>query len=155
MPINATVPALYSWQTVSTPSSFFIPVKIKLECYRLKAGFYQTGQLALKNARYKTDFARAASGKSKIKGMQIRILTAAEVRRALPMADAIEGMKDAYAQLSAGSAHVPLRLRVSVPTPPGVSLIMPAFMQGTGDLAVKVVSVFNDNPAREIGRAHV
>ena len=64
------------------------------------------------------------------------------------MAAAIAGMKDAFAQLSAGTAHVPLRLRVSVPDPPGVSLIMPAYMQGSGDLAVKVVSVFNANPAR-------
>ena len=80
--------------------------------------------------------------------MQIRILSAADVRRALPMAAAIAGMKDAFAQLSAGTAHVPLRLRVSVPDPPGVSLVMPAYMQGSGDLAVKVVSVFNANPAR-------
>ena len=80
--------------------------------------------------------------------MQIRILSAADVRQALPMAAAIEGMKDAFAQLSAGTAHVPLRLRVAMPEASGLSLIMPAFMQGSGDLAVKVVSVFNENPAR-------
>ena len=64
------------------------------------------------------------------------------------MAAAIEGMKDAFAQLSAGTAHVPLRLRLAMPEASGLSLIMPAFMQGSGDLAVKVVSVFNENPAR-------
>ena len=32
----------------------------------------------------------------------IRILGSEEVRQALPMAEAIEGMKEAYAQLSAG-----------------------------------------------------
>ena len=41
----------------------------------------------------------------------IRILGAEEVRQALPMAEAIEGMKEAYAQLSAGKAIVPLRGR--------------------------------------------
>lgn len=86
--------------------------------------------------------------------MQIRILSAADVRKALPMAAAIEGMKDAFAQLSAGTAHVPLRLRVAMPEASGLSLIMPAFMQGSGDLAVKVVSVFNENPARGLPLIH-
>jgi len=39
------------------------------------------------------------------------ILSADEVRRALPMNEAIEAMKKAYASLSDGTAQVPLRTR--------------------------------------------
>ena len=78
----------------------------------------------------------------------IRILGAAEVRQALPMAEAIEGMKEAYAQLSAGKATVPLRGRVDLPDYNGISLFMPAYLSQSNDLAVKVVTVYPDNIKR-------
>ncbi len=78
----------------------------------------------------------------------LRILNAAEVRRALPMAEAIAGMKEAYAQLSAGLATVPLRSHVNVPAHQGVSLIMPAYLAESDDLAVKIVSVYPENVSR-------
>lgn len=64
--------------------------------------------------------------------------------KALPMAEAIEGMKSAYAQLSTGQATMPLRSRVDVPAP-GSSLVMPAYLEKDGALAVKIVSVFPKN----------
>jgi alanine dehydrogenase len=75
----------------------------------------------------------------------LRILSAEEVRQALPMAEAVAGMKEAYAQLSAGQATVPLRSHMSVPEYSGISLVMPAFLRKSGDLGVKVVSVYPDN----------
>jgi ornithine cyclodeaminase len=69
--------------------------------------------------------------------MRLRILSAADVAQALPMADAIAGMKEAYRQLSTGQAAVPLRPRISVPAHDGVTLFMPAYLSGTGDLASK------------------
>lgn len=78
------------------------------------------------------------------------ILTAAEVKKALPMAETIEAMKAAYAALSSGQAQVPLRARLPVPPQDGVSLFMPAFVDGGEEqaLAVKVVSVFPGNPEK-------
>ena len=76
----------------------------------------------------------------------LRILSAADVSKALPMAEAIEGMKEAYSQLSAGKAIVPLRSRIDVPDTQGISLVMPAFLGASRDLAVKIVSVFPKNP---------
>ncbi len=78
------------------------------------------------------------------------ILTARDVREALPMRQAIEAMKEAYAALSDGRADVPLRARLPVPSHEALSLFMPAFVQGKGSdaLAVKVVSLFPGNPAR-------
>ena len=79
---------------------------------------------------------------------QIRILSAEDVRRALPMGEAIAGMKEAFGQLAAGEAELPLRARVAVPEQEGVALFMPAYMRGSGDLAVKIVAVFPRNVAR-------
>ena len=77
--------------------------------------------------------------------MELRILNAAEVRQALPMAAAIEGMKAAFSQFSAEQADVPLRSRISIPGHEGVALFMPAYLAQSDDLAVKVVTVFPKN----------
>jgi ornithine cyclodeaminase len=80
--------------------------------------------------------------------MKMRILSAQDVRLALPMAEAIEGMKQAFAQLSTGQAVVPLRGRVDVAPQSGTTLVMPAFLAQSNDLAVKVVSIFPGNSER-------
>jgi ornithine cyclodeaminase/alanine dehydrogenase-like protein (mu-crystallin family) len=77
--------------------------------------------------------------------MKIRVLAAADVRAALPMPMAIEAMKSAFGQFSSGDATVPLRGRLH--TDKGVTLLMPAFLRRSRNLAVKVVSVFGDNPS--------
>lgn len=78
------------------------------------------------------------------------ILTADDVRKALPMDEAIEAMKKAYASLSSGTAVVPLRTRLSIPNSQALSLFMPAFVNSPegNALAIKVVSLFPNNPAR-------
>ncbi len=85
--------------------------------------------------------------------MKLRLLAADEVRQALPMAEAIAGMKQAFAQLSAGEAIVPLRSHMSI-AESGTTLIMPAFLPQTGDLGVKVVSVFAENARRGLPTIH-
>jgi ornithine cyclodeaminase/alanine dehydrogenase-like protein (mu-crystallin family) len=78
------------------------------------------------------------------------ILSADDVRRALPMHEAIAAMKRAYASLSNGKAVVPLRTRLSIPDSEALSLFMPAFVssQEGNALAIKVVSLFPGNPPR-------
>ena len=76
--------------------------------------------------------------------MKIRVLTAADVRSALPMATAIDAVAKAYGQLSADKATMPLRSRFH--TDKGVTLLMPAHLHESGDFAVKIVSVYGDNP---------
>ncbi len=78
------------------------------------------------------------------------ILTADDVRKALPMAEAIAAMKNAYAALSTGTAVVPLRTRLPLPDSEALSLFMPAYVHSAEEqaLAIKVVSLFPTNPAR-------
>ncbi len=46
--------------------------------------------------------------------MELRLFSAADVRRARPMAEAIAAVKAGFVQLSAGRAQVPLRVHLSV-----------------------------------------
>lgn len=78
--------------------------------------------------------------------MQLRILTAEDVRAALPMAQAIEVMRRAFSQLSANQANVPLRTRLQ--TDKGLMLLMPAFLSQSRELGLKMVSIWGDNPAK-------
>lgn len=89
-------------------------------------------------------------------GTTVLILNAADVRQALPMPQAVEAMKQAFAAFSSGQALVPPRTHLAVPQHSGVSLIMPAFVSDANTrreaLAVKVVSVFDKNPDRGLAR---
>lgn len=76
------------------------------------------------------------------------ILTRDDVRRALPMAAAMDAVERAFAQLSAGQAEVPLRQHVDVPEAEGLLLVMPAYLSESGALAVKALTLFPHNAAR-------
>jgi ornithine cyclodeaminase/alanine dehydrogenase-like protein (mu-crystallin family) len=80
----------------------------------------------------------------------VLLLTAEDVRKALPMNEAIEAVKSAYAALSGGTAVVPLRTRLLIPDSEALSLFMPAYIRSAEGqaLAIKVVSLFPTNPAR-------
>lgn len=86
--------------------------------------------------------------------MKLRVLDAAAIRRSLPMADAIEAMKDAYLQLSNDQATVPLRGRLPVDPVKGVTLIMPALLTKSQEMAIKIVSVFPENAAKQLPTIH-
>lgn len=95
------------------------------------------------------------------------ILGAEDVRQALPMRKAIELMKEAFAALTRGDATVPPRTHLSAPDANGITLVMPARVdrasshdaganaansRASHSLAVKIVSVFDGNPAAGLPR---
>jgi len=76
--------------------------------------------------------------------MRLTLLSAADLRAALPMPAAIAAMKAAFAELSTGQAHLPLRVALPVPPAGGLALFMPAHLPA-GGLGAKIVSVFPHN----------
>ena len=80
--------------------------------------------------------------------MQLRLLSAADVRRALPMTEAIAAMRVAFAEIASGAAQAPLR--ASIVTAAGVTLFMPGYLAESGGLAQKIVSIYPDNPTRNL-----
>jgi ornithine cyclodeaminase/alanine dehydrogenase-like protein (mu-crystallin family) len=83
--------------------------------------------------------------------MKLRILSANDVKMALPMAAAVEAMRGAFQALHAGKVVMPVR--VGVQSHQGVTLLMPAFDGGQG-LGQKVVSVYGGNPAKGVPTIH-
>ena len=84
------------------------------------------------------------------------IISAAEIRRVLPMGETITAMKTAFVAFSSGKAVVPLRNRLMIPPHEAVSLIMPAYLQDQDSeaLAVKIVSVYPHNAAAGLPLIH-
>ncbi len=64
----------------------------------------------------------------------------------LTMKDCIDVVEKAFAELSNGSAYLPMRIGISPPE--GVALYMPAYLKEMDAMACKVVSVYNDNPSK-------
>src|SRR5918992_1398421 len=78
----------------------------------------------------------------------MRLLTAADIGRLVPMADAIAAVKHAFAELSAGRALVPMRTSLAADAHRGTALYMPAYLTASQSLGVKAVTVFPGNPER-------
>ena len=75
--------------------------------------------------------------------MKIRILSAQDVESALPMEKAVDVIRVAFGQLSAGRVTLPLRGQIA--TEKGLTFLMPAYLHQTQELAVKLVSVYGEN----------
>lgn len=84
----------------------------------------------------------------------MRILSRADVQKAITMREAVEIVKDAFAQLSNNEATVPLRVPIQIPEHAGTILFMPAYLSRTDALAVKIVSVHGENPKRGLPLIH-
>ena len=76
--------------------------------------------------------------------MKIRILSRSDIERAVDAATAVDAMRVAFGELSAGKAVVPVRGHVE--SARGITLLMPAFLGASGGLGAKIVSVFPHNP---------
>lgn len=84
----------------------------------------------------------------------MRILSRADVQKSLSMQDAIAIVRDAFAQLAAHQATVPIRVPIPIPAHDGITFFMPAHLHASDALAVKIVSVHNQNPAKGLPLIH-
>lgn len=74
------------------------------------------------------------------------LLSKENVIEVLEMADCIDVVEQAFAELANGTAVLPLRINITPPD--GLALYMPAYLQEMGALACKVVTVYKNNPAK-------
>ena len=80
--------------------------------------------------------------------MDILILNADEVQVSMPVGDVIAATKEAMAIYAAKKAVVPLRSNLDARK--GQALFMPGLAEEAEALGVKIVSVYPDNPARNL-----
>ncbi len=76
----------------------------------------------------------------------MRIISQTEVESLLTMREAIEIVRQAFIELSNGTAQVPPRIHLKLDKQPGTMLVMPAYLSETQSLVCKIVSVFPNNP---------
>lgn len=74
------------------------------------------------------------------------ILNRNDVISVLSMKDCMNVVEKAFAELSNGTAVLPLRIGITPPD--GLALYMPAYLKEMGALACKVVSVYKNNPSK-------
>ncbi len=80
---------------------------------------------------------------------RVLVLTHEEVEQMLPMAECIELMAEALAELARGRAHQPLRLVFRPPSAAGLVALMPAYRGGEAPaFGLKTIGVFPGNVAR-------
>ena len=81
--------------------------------------------------------------------MSVRIVSAEEVERLLPMAQAIDVMEDVFRTLARGDAVQPLRSMVWLPERRGLLGLMPAYLGAPSLLGLKAVTVMPGNHGTE------
>lgn len=84
--------------------------------------------------------------------MKIRVLTEADCRALLGMAEAIDIQAEAFSLLAAGGALEGLRAVARSDEPPGVAIFNPCFLRGGRGYGIKVVSDFYRNGAHGLPR---
>ena len=86
--------------------------------------------------------------------MKIKILTQDDVKKSIRMDKVITTVKDAFVQISENQADVPMRSQIPVERKGGVSLFMPAYLKKSHSLGAKIVSVFPENPQKNLPTIH-
>ena len=77
--------------------------------------------------------------------MKLRILSEADVRRCLTVAEAVEAQAEAFAALAAGQSIEGLRSVVASEAPPAITIFNPAYLKNAQGFGIKVVSDFLRN----------
>ncbi len=77
--------------------------------------------------------------------VKLRVLSAGDLREALPMPEAVAAMKGAFADFSSGRAVVPQRAVVRLPGEGAAFLVKPAVQPGTA-VGAKLLTYLPENP---------
>jgi ornithine cyclodeaminase/alanine dehydrogenase-like protein (mu-crystallin family) len=77
-----------------------------------------------------------------------------DIRNLLSMPEAIDLMRDAFRQISAGTVSVPVRTAIDIPGHNADALFMPVHSSENNMIALKMVSVFRNNPKIQLPLIH-
>ncbi|MFI5380960.1 MAG: ornithine cyclodeaminase family protein [Tepidisphaerales bacterium] len=81
-----------------------------------------------------------------------RFLSRLEIAKALSMAEAIQCMKDIFAQVSLGQTVMPARQHLAITEHQSNVLFMPAYLPQGGHLGLKLITLCDRNPAQGLPR---
>lgn len=82
----------------------------------------------------------------------LRFLSRSDIAKALSMAEAIQCMKDVFAQVSLGQAVMPPRQHLAIPEHQANVLFMPSYLPEPGHLGLKLITLCDRNPSLGLPR---
>ncbi|MCD6143797.1 hypothetical protein [Thermococcus sp.] len=78
----------------------------------------------------------------------VLLLSRKDLEKILPMRDVIEAVEQAFRELYYKKAKVPLRTIIEIEKHNGFLLYMPSYLEDSNALAIKVVSLYPENPKK-------
>src|SRR4029079_2724908 len=84
----------------------------------------------------------------------MRALSRSDLRQAVPMHDAVDLMKVAFRELSAGRAISPVRAQVPIGDPNSLLLSMPGYVASERAAGIKIVTFFGGNVGTDVPVIH-
>jgi ornithine cyclodeaminase/alanine dehydrogenase-like protein (mu-crystallin family) len=85
---------------------------------------------------------------------KIQFISDEQVKKLLPMSEAIELMKKAFTQITNNTITIPQRINLDMPKVNADSLIMPVYSADDKKYGVKIVSLNQDNPSKNLPFIH-
>jgi ornithine cyclodeaminase/alanine dehydrogenase-like protein (mu-crystallin family) len=82
------------------------------------------------------------------------ILSRDDMKRVLDERELFEALKAGFQMLSAGEWKVPLRTVIEMPKHDGIGLFMPSYCAALGATGLKLVTVMNSNPSKNLPLIH-
>ncbi len=78
------------------------------------------------------------------------ILSRDDMKRALDAAELFDAMTAGFQELAGGRCSIPLRTAIEMPAHQGLSLFMPSYCEGLAAAGVKLLTVMNGNPQKNL-----
>lgn len=78
------------------------------------------------------------------------LLTRSDIQKSISIKEAIQVVKYAFAAYSSGKVTIPIRIQIKIPQEDGIILYMPGYIEDSGALGLKIVSVFPKNREKNL-----
>ncbi len=85
---------------------------------------------------------------------KLLFISGEDIKNVLSMEEAISLMRDAFSQISEGTVSTPIRTNISIPDKDAGALFMPVHSDKSELIGLKMVSVFKNNPAKNLPLIH-
>jgi ornithine cyclodeaminase/alanine dehydrogenase-like protein (mu-crystallin family) len=85
---------------------------------------------------------------------KVLLLSSGDILNLCSMREAIEAVREAFILTSENRVEVPRRIHLDVPQSKGTCLVMPSHLPDRGKIGVKIINLYEENPAQGLPFSH-